>query len=546
MQLDVKLEYPNLSHGKKQENHLLVRMRSPSNPKLQKRKPLLVGLAIDKSWSMKGEKMEAVVEAASSLVGWLTRHDALSVVAYSSDVQMIQPLTHLTEKLTIIDKLRNIQVATSTNLSGGYLSSLKTLHTGQVPDSFKRVLLLTDGNPTSGIRDKEALVQIAKDHLKRGISTTTIGVGNDFNEDILVEIAKAGGGNFYYIDNPEKASDIFFQEFGDLGALYAQAIDLEVSFAPGIKIKQILGGNEDSILEEFDEFVGSTQEVVQQKCQIPVGDMRLDDSRSLLFHVEIDNIEPINPFCKINLSFYNLFEQSKLETIDFSFVPEFGEFQSKQDIDVLVELLIANASRGIKEITNCIRQKLFEEAKTLLVGLIHDIKINKKYAPNALGSILNRLLVLDAKLQESSVDLNKHLMFNAQILEKGPEKIDSKDTEYHNDVFTYNAEGDIDLYRCPEIKHYVESKLQEGFRYGILDFSATSHIDSSAIGTMIQIVGWLRKRGGELVVIGLRDSVKKVFEITRLYNHIRVNETKAEAKETLNRLAFAKSGDEQN
>ena len=77
----------------------------------------------------------------------------------------------------------------------------------------------------------------------------------------------------------------------------------------------------------------------------------------------------------------------------------------------------------------------------------------------------------------------------------------------------------------------------------IFDFSDTAHIDSSAIGTLIQIVGWLRRRGGEFVAANIRDSVKKVFEITRLYNHIRVAETLPLARETLQRIIFANQGE---
>jgi Ca-activated chloride channel family protein len=60
---------------------------------------------------------------------------------------------------------------------------------------------------------------------------------------------------------------------------------------------------------------------------------------------------------------------------------------------------------------------------------------------------------------------------------------------------------------------------------------------------LIQIVGWLRRRGGELVVSGLKDSVRKVFEITKLYNHIRVAENLPESKELIQRILITREGD---
>ncbi|TGK81834.1 VWA domain-containing protein [Leptospira noumeaensis] len=545
MFVDAKLEYPIIQENEIQETHLLLRFRTPANPNTDDRKPLVIGLTIDKSWSMKGEKMEAVIDASCALVNWLTRNDAVSIVAYSADVQIVLPVTHLTEKISVTDKIRNIQVATSTNLSGGWLSALKNLNQSKIPNAYKRVLLLTDGNPTSGIKEKEALVKIAADHLALGISTTTIGVGNDFNEEMLVEIAKAGGGNFHYIDNPEKASDIFFDEFGDIGALYAQAIDVELQFAPGVRLKQVLSETSHQIAEEFDEFLGDSKTVSRQKINLQLGDLRADDIRNLVLRLEID--DRLNqselPFCEVNVSYYNLLQQNALESVkDFFAFPK-GKNRGKQDPDVLVEILITNATSGIREISDLIKQGHSEDAKALLFGLIHDIKENLHFAPNALGSVLGRLQLLESKITTKSDDLSKHLFMNSQILMKGPEKLDLKDLKLHDEIFEYRTNGDIDLYKCPEIKLLIEQKLSEGFRYIVFDFANTSHIDSSAIGMVIQIVGWLRRRGGELVVANIHDSVKKIFEITRLYNHIRVAENVSSAKDILQRIIYANEGD---
>ncbi|PJZ38634.1 VWA domain-containing protein [Leptospira levettii] len=546
MFLEAKLEYPIILEREIQENHLLLRFRTPANPKVEDRKPLVIGLAIDKSWSMKGEKMEAVIDASCALVNWLTRHDAVSIVAYSSDVQLIQPVTHLTEKVSVTDKIRNIQVATSTNLSGGWLSALKSLTQSKIPNAYKRVLLLTDGNPTSGLKEKDALVGIASDHLAMGISTTTIGVGNDFNEEMLVEIAKAGGGNFHYIDNPENASDIFFEEFGDIGALYAQAIDVELQLAPGVRLKQVLSETTHQVFEEFDEFLGDAKTISRQKINLQLGDLRADDLRNLVLRLEIDDRvhKTETPFCEVNVSYYNLLKQNHLENVKESFSFERGNNRGKQDPDVLVEILIANATLGIKEITEFVKREQIEDAKTMLFGLIQDIKNNLHFAPNALGSLLNRLLVLESKMATKSDDLHKHLFMNSQILARGTDKIDLKDVVVHDQIFEYQTVGDIDLYKCPEIKQLMEQKIADGYRYMIFDFSRTSHIDSSAIGMVIQIVGWLRRRGGELVVTNIRDSVKKIFEITRLYNHIRVAENLPSAKEILQRIVYANEGDQ--
>ncbi|MDZ4725183.1 MAG: anti-sigma factor antagonist [Leptospira sp.] len=546
MQVEGKLEYPHIVEGEKQQNHLLLRLRTPPNPALTQRQPIVIGLAIDKSWSMKGDKIESVIDASCSLVNWLTRHDSLSIVAYSADVQVIQPLTHLTEKISVTDRIKNIQVATSTNLSGGWLSALRSIETAKIPNAYKRVILLTDGNPTSGIKEPEDLIQIAKDHFVRGISTTAIGVGDDFNEAILMEIAKAGGGNFYFIDNPEMASDIFFREFGEIGALYAQAIELNLELAPGVQFKELLNDFSHQITEEIDEFQGNAQSLVRQKINIQLGDLRSDDLKNIVIKLDIDeSLKKITgPLYQAKVSFYNLLSHMKLESIDSKLDISYGKSKGKQDPDVLVEIIIANTAKGINKITDSVKLGNLEEARTFLFGLIQDVETNKQYSPNALGSLLTRLLAMDAKIQEKANNLTKHLFAGSSFIARGPEKIDLKGVQVHDEIFEFKTEGDIDLYKCPEIKAIVEKKLEEGYRYMIFDLGPTSHIDSSAIGTLIQIVGWLRRRGGEFVTANIRDSVKKVFEITRLYNHIRVAESLEEARETLQRIIYAKEGEE--
>ncbi len=546
MQVEGKLEYPNIVTGEKQENHLLLRLRTPPNPALTERQPIVIGLAIDKSWSMKGEKIESVIDASCALVNWLTRHDSLSIIAYSADVQVIQPQTNLTEKISVTDRIKNIQVATSTNLSGGWLSALRAVENANIPNAYKRVILLTDGNPTSGIKEPADLIHIAKDHFARAITTTAIGVGDDFNEAMLMEIAKAGGGNFYFVDSPEMASDIFFREFGDIGALYAQAIEVNLEMAPGVQFKELLNDLSYQITEEIDEFQGNAKNLSRQKVNIQLGDLRADDLKSLIIKLEIDeSLAKIEgPLYKAKVTYYNLLNKMKLESIESEIPISYANQRGKQDPDVLVEIVIANAARGINKISEEVKLGNLDHARALLTGLIQDVEVNKQYSPNALGSLLTRLLAMDTKIQEKVNNLTKHIFAGSSFIARGPEKIDMKGIKLHDEIFVYKTMGDIDLYKCPEIKTLVEKKLEEGFRYMVFDMSETAHIDSSAIGTLIQVVGWLRRRGGEFVTCNIRDSVRKVFEITRLYNHIRVAESLVEAKETLQRIIFAKEGEE--
>lgn len=544
MQIEGKLEYPSTIPGKAVDNHLLIRLKTP--PVVQgQRQPLVVGLAIDKSWSMKGEKMEAVIDAACSLVNWLTRLDYLAVIAYSNDVQVVQATTNLTEKVSVTDKIRNIQVATSTNLSGGWLQTLRAVDSKKVEGAFRRVILLTDGNPTLGIKDPDQLIQLAKDHSSKGISTTTIGVGDDFNEEVLRSIAEAGGGNFYFIDNPEQASDIFFQEFGEIGALYAQAIELKVNLPQGYEYKNILNSNMSCEVESnLSGASAGSGAIGNQELTIQVGDLRSDDIKNVLLQINTNASK--SPDLKVDLSasYYNLMDGMKMETVNSALPVMTSSSLSKQDPDVLVELLVTETAQSIMNASQMLRDNLNNEALGLVRDQIEKLKTSKHYAPNTLGSLLNRLEVLESRIKENSKTASKTFLATAtNISTKGSDSLDFKDVVFHDKIYVYESKGDIDLYKCPEIKALVQEKMKEGYRFVVFDMAGTPHIDSSAIGTLIQIVGWLRRRGGELMVINLKDAVHKVFEITKLYNHIRVESNMDGAHETVNRILVTREGD---
>lgn len=544
MEIEAKLEFPQIVSDSKQTNHLLIRIKSPQNPIETHRQPLVLGLAIDKSWSMKGEKMESVKEASCALVNWLTRHDYISIVAYSSDVQIIQPLVNLTEKIAITDKIRAIEVATATNLSGGWLSTLRSVEESQVENAYKRVILLTDGNPTIGVKDSNALVQIAKDHLARGITTTVIGVGGDFNESSLSEIAKAGGGNFYFVDNPETASDIFFEEFGEMGALYGQAIELTLDFLPGVTVSEVLNDLPFQISENTTHFSGDSSFNSAHSVKLQLGDMRSDDIKPVVLRLELDSrmFQANQSMFKAKVGFYNLQEGMRFEESEIDFNAEVDKYPGKQDPDVLVEILIAKAYKILKEVSQLIKLGKNEDADSILFGVIQELKKSKNHAPSAIGAILSRLESAQSKILEKSDFLSKHLLAASSDLTRNVQKVDTKGLNLRNDVYEYHTKGDIDLYKCPELRLDIEKKLEDGFRFIVFNLSETAYMDSSAIGTLIQIVGWLRKRGGEFVAIHLKDSVRKVFEVTRLYNHIRIAESREKADEILMKLIVANEG----
>lgn len=507
MHFRLAMEYTELSATDKSLAHLLIQMETPPTSDSPDRRPLVVGLSIDKSKSMYGEKISAVLESASALVNWLTRHDHLAIVAYDSTVEVVQPLTPLTDKFPVLKKLENIVVGTSTNLSGGWLQALRSVEEAEVENAFRRVILLTDGMANTGVVSTPELVSIAKDHYKRGISTTTIGFGRDFSENLLREIAREGGGNFYFIEGPEQAHEVFFKEFGDIAALYGQGLEIKIRTAPGVRIQEVL--NDIPGTQEEDDLL-----------VLRPGDLRSDDLRNIVLVLEIDGAKVAESGASplmAELSFYNLLEGSKLEKYDDAVTVDFKSKPSTSfNKSVRLEALIAASGRAMIEASRISGEKDLSAARDILQQMNRRLEDNLALDPEQIKRMIRRLTEMERNLEEN---LN---LARKQMMAGGAEVMSRAIGEHyfvgntHDRILEIVLTGQLDLYKCPDLKSEVKRSIDNGYRYAVLDLTDLTYVDSSGIGALIQISNWLKKRGGRLVLANTQGSVEKIFQISKL------------------------------
>lgn len=228
MQADFSLDYDVMTVERAQKLYLMARFQADEAPSNQPRRPLNMSLVIDRSGSMKGEKIDYTRQAAQFLVQHLSQHDTLSVVLYSNKIDTLLPPQQVVNKDRIAQLLERIKVHGTTNLSGGWLEGCQHVLTHLHENTLNRVVLMTDGLANRGVTDSAALVQMARQKYEEGVSTTTMGLGEGFNEDLLMEMANAGGGAFYFIESPEVAPQIFHEELSGLLRLMGQNLTISV------------------------------------------------------------------------------------------------------------------------------------------------------------------------------------------------------------------------------------------------------------------------------------------------------------------------------
>lgn len=194
-----------------------------------KRAPINVALVLDRSGSMQGAPLTEAKEAAKKFAAFLSAEDRLSVVAFDDRIETVYgPAAG--GGADVEPAIDALFARGMTNLSGGWLKGLQYVQ-ARLVDGTNRVVLLTDGQANQGITDPEQLDRMTQGASAQRVTTTCIGFGEHFNEDLLARMARGGAGNYWYVENHDQMGAIFGQEIEGLVALAAQNVEVEISLA---------------------------------------------------------------------------------------------------------------------------------------------------------------------------------------------------------------------------------------------------------------------------------------------------------------------------
>ena len=231
---------PALLAGHDNELDVLVRIQAPDAPAdLPKRNPLHLALVIDRSGSMSGQPLEEAKRCAEFVLDGLQATDRLSVVMYDDHVQTLVPTVLLKDKEAPRRAIRQIHSGGSTDLHGGWFRGTEMLAPHTKDDVTSRVILLSDGCANAGLVDPDQIYAQCADFARAGVSTSTYGLGRNFNEELMIGMARHGQGSSYYGQTADDLMDPFREEFELLNALCARRLRLEVAPSTGVQLKML-------------------------------------------------------------------------------------------------------------------------------------------------------------------------------------------------------------------------------------------------------------------------------------------------------------------
>ncbi|WP_298819990.1 vWA domain-containing protein [Chloroflexus sp.] len=165
----------------------------PASQMTQVRMPVNVCFVLDRSGSMKGEKIERLRQAVTKAIEQLDQQDSIAIVIFDHRAEVLAPAQPVRNRPAILDLVHRIRDAGGTRIAPAVEKGLLELQ--KMPPGVRRLILLTDGQTE---HEKECLLR-AEDAGRLGVPITALGIGKDWNEDLLIEMANRSKGVADYI-----------------------------------------------------------------------------------------------------------------------------------------------------------------------------------------------------------------------------------------------------------------------------------------------------------------------------------------------------------
>jgi len=239
-----------------------------------RRAPMNLAIVLDRSGSMEGAKLEKARQAAAMAVDKLGDDDIFSLVTYDDQTDLLIPPDRVggrDHREELKARIHRIQAGGSTALHAGVTLGAKQVRRFFEKERVNRVILLSDGIANVGPSSTSALSSLGHELRGDGIAVSTIGLGDDYNEDLMTALAEASNANYYYVKDAEKLPGIFSAELGAARSLLARSVVIRIETPEGVRLKEIIGRPEiechDRAVEiKMPELFGSEKRRFLVRC----------------------------------------------------------------------------------------------------------------------------------------------------------------------------------------------------------------------------------------------------------------------------------------
>lgn len=216
--------------------YVLVEAAPEGLPTQLPKLPLNLCLVIDRSSSMRGERLMQVKEAAGKIIDQLGQDDYFGLVVFNDRADVVVQAQRVTNKSDLKRAVGAVEAAGGTEMATGMALGLQEVQRPFISRGISRLLLLTDGR-TYG--DESRCVEIARRAQDRGIGLTALGVGNEWNEDLLETMTARENSRAQYIASSQEIAAVFADEIKRMHSIFVQNVQIQLAARPGGKVRSL-------------------------------------------------------------------------------------------------------------------------------------------------------------------------------------------------------------------------------------------------------------------------------------------------------------------
>ncbi len=370
---EIELDRPKVLRGYDGPIYVLINLQAEEIKRSggEERPPINLGLVLDRSGSMSEVgKMEYLKRAASMAVDQLDQEDRLSIVEYDDQISVLWPAGPVESPFTIKRLIEELTPRGWTNLTGGMMRGVDEVYGAMEGygegGSVNRVLLLSDGLANQGITDPSQIRNLVQEARRKGVQITTLGLGREYDEDLMQQIAEYGGGHYYYIEHPNQMARIFSEELMTIFDTVASDVSM------GIRTHRKVSNVE---LVSFDKPLGEGNRTVD------LADFYSNETRTLVVRLETRD----GAFSRrgkvdlgtIDIEYYD--RESKRtrrisQRIDVNVVTELAEAEAAQNKDVMVETALLETERQHRDVIKLYEAGEHDKANQAMSSLTANVK----------------------------------------------------------------------------------------------------------------------------------------------------------------------------
>lgn len=219
---------------------LVLGMNTPVDPEALERFPLHLTVVVDTSGSMAGDKIAYVREGLRRMLPVLTPEDRVSIVGFGSSAEVLVEAAG-GDSAELSNAIAGLDARGSTDLYGGLRVGYEVAATHAGAQQQDRVLLLSDGEATTGLDNDAKLLALATAYGQQSIGLTTVGLGDGFEPTLMRQLAERGAGAFYFVEQDAAVAEVFEQEATSFLVPLAEDVHVDVDVAEGYRLRAIYG-----------------------------------------------------------------------------------------------------------------------------------------------------------------------------------------------------------------------------------------------------------------------------------------------------------------